>query len=84
MEANSCSWRGLGKCFVNVQLNRQTYRQVSLTVLKDLPTNVFLGQDFMDRHQNANIRLGGPQPTLHLGALQNIKTSTFVKLFKYL
>ena len=38
----------------------------------------------MARHKNVNIHFGGEIPTLHLGALQAIKTSTPVKLFEHL
>ena len=38
----------------------------------------------MDKHQNVNIHLGGPLPTLHLGALDAVKTSTPVRLFQHL
>ena len=58
--------------------------QVSFIVLKGLLTDVILGQDFMDKHQNVNIHLGGPLPTLRLGALDAVKTSTPVRLFQHL
>ena len=47
-------------------------------------TDVILGQDFMDKHQNVNIHLGGSLPTLRLGALGAVKTSTPVRLFQHL
>ena len=49
-----------------MKLNNQNYDQVSLKVLKGLLIDVILGQDFMHKHQNVNIHLGGPLPTLHL------------------
>ena len=54
------------------------------TVLKDLLTDVIIGQDFMDKHQNVNIHLGGPLPTLHLGGLEAVKMSTPIRLFQHL
>ena len=48
-------------------------------VLKGLPTDVILGQDFMNKHQNINIRIDGAQPTLHLG----LKILTPVLLFPH-
>ena len=38
----------------------------------------------MNKHQNVNIHFGGPLPTLHLGALQAVKTRTPVHLFEHL
>ena len=46
--------------------------------------DVILGQVFMFKHQIVNIHLGGPLPTLHLGALDAVKTSTPVRLFQHL
>ena len=81
---NGYTSKGVGKCVANVKLNKQNYDQVSFIVLKGLLTDVILGQDFMDKHQNVNIHLGGPLPTLHLGALDAVKTSTPVRLFQHL
>ena len=47
-------------------------------------TDAILGEDFMTRHKNVKIQFGREIPTLHQGALQAIKTSTFVKLFEHL
>ena len=57
---------------------------MSFTVLDDLFTDVILGQDFMNKHQNVNIHLGGPMPTLRLGTLQFVKTSIPIRLFEHL
>ena len=77
-------FKKLGKCAAEVKLNGQIYNQVSFTVLEDLLTDVILGQDFMNKNQNVNIYLGGPLPTLHLGALQAVMTRTPVRLFEHL
>ena len=63
LAVKSYSSKGLGKCTAEVKLNGQIYNQVSFTVLEDLLTDVILGQDFMNKHQNVNIHLGGPLPT---------------------
>ena len=84
LAVKSYSSKGLGKCAAEVKLNGQICNQVSFTVLEDLLTDVILGQDFMNKHQNVNVHLGGPLLTLHLGALQAVKTRTSVHLFEYL
>ena len=75
LAVKGCSSKGLGKCCVSVELNGQTYDNVSFTVLDDLFTDVILGQNFMNKH---------PMPTLHLGTLQSVKTSTPIRLFEHL
>ena len=55
-----------------------------MTVLKNLITDVILGRDFMTQHQSVNFYFGGIKPTLQLGALEAVKTSTPVKLFHHL
>ena len=76
--------KSLGMCQVNLKLLGQEYKNVSATVLKNLITDVILRRDFMTQHQNININFGGVKPTLQLGALEAVKTSTPVKLFQYL
>ena len=71
-------------CQVNLKLLGQEYKSVSVTVLTNLVTDVILGRDFMTQHQSINIHFGGVKPTLQLGALEAVKTSTLVKLFQYL
>ena len=76
--------KSLGRCKADVHLNGNEYKNIYFTVLDDILTDAILGQDFMARHKNVKIQFGGEIPTLHLGALQAIKTSTPVKLFKRL
>ena len=83
LAVKGCSSNGLGKCCANIELNGQTYDDVSFTVLDDLFTDVILGKNFMNKHQNVNIHLGGPILTLHLGTLQSVKTSP-IRLFEHL
>ena len=81
--SNSYS-KSLGMCQVNLKLLGQEYKNMSATVLKNLITDVILRRDFMTQHQSININFGGIKPTLQLGALEAVKTSTPVKLFQYL
>ena len=71
-------------CQVNLKLLGQEYKSVSVTVLKNLISDVILGRDFMTQHQSINIHFGGVKPTLQLGAVEAVKTSTPAKLFQYL
>ena len=71
-------------CKACIELNGRKYEEVVLTVLKDLLTDVILGQGFMQLHQSVKIHLGGAEPTLTLGVLQPIKTLAPVKLFDHL
>ena len=81
--SNSYS-KSLGICQVNLKLLDQEYKNVSVTVLKNLITDAILGRDFMTQHQSINIHFRGIKPTLQLNALEAVKTSTPVKLFQYL
>ena len=70
--SNSYS-KSLGMCQVNLKLLGQEYKSVSVTVLKNLITDVILGRDFMTQHQSINIHFEGVKPTLQLGALEAVK-----------
>ena len=67
--------KSLGTCQVNLDLLGQEYKSVSVTVQKNLITDVILGRDFMMRHQRINFHFGGVKPTLQLVALEAVKTS---------
>ena len=42
--------KSLGTCQVNLELLGQEYKSVSVTVLKNLITDVIMGRDFMTQH----------------------------------
>ena len=84
LAVKGCASPSLGMCKTCIELNDKKYEEVTLTVLKDLLTDVILGQDFMQLHQSVKIHFGGAEPTLTLGILQPIKTSAPVKLFEHL
>ena len=84
LAVKGCTSPSLGKSTAEVELNGFTYENVPFIVLNELITDVILGQDFMHKHQNVNIHFGGAMPTLHLGVLQTVKTSTPVHLFERL
>jgi len=46
--------------------------------------DVILGQDFMNKHENVNIHMGGPMLSFYVGALRIVKTLTPVRLFQHL
>ena len=83
LAVKGCIFRGIGKCLANIELNGQNYDDVSFTILEDLFTDVMLGQDFMSKHHNVNIHLGGPIPTFYPSTLQSVKTSSPVRLFEH-
>ena len=84
LAVKGCTSTCLKKCSVDIELNGQKYNKVSFTVLDNLLTDVILGQYFMRKHQNVNIREVGLMPTLYVGALQTVKTSTPVRFFEHL
>ena len=73
--------KSLRTCQVNLELLGQEHKSVSVTVLKNLITDIILGRDFLMQHQNINIHFGGVKPMIQLGALKVIKTSTPVSYF---
>ena len=70
-------------CEAIVKLHGE-YKNVCFTVLKDLLTDVVLGQDFMHRHESVNIHFGGTEAPLNLNALKALKTPHPPQLFQYL
>ena len=56
----------IGYCFVNINLNQRTYSSVRLGVLKDLCSDIILGQDFQKQHKSVIFEFGGTKPELKL------------------
>ena len=54
----------IGYCFVNINLNQRTYSSVRLGVLKDLCSDIILGQDFQKQHKSVIFEFGGTKPEL--------------------
>jgi len=84
LAAKGLNSQSLGTCEITVNLCGQVYGNVRVTVLKDLLTDVVLGQDFMQRHQNVNIHFGGSRPTLNLSVLRAAVPNAPVRLFEHL
>ena len=61
-----------------------TYRDVKLHVLKDLLTDVIVGQDILRLYDHVRFNFGGPRPSLFINALKCIKTNVVPRLFEYL
>ena len=49
----------LGYCEIDLKLNGHDYKNVRLSLLKDLCSDVILGHDFQKQHQHLKINLGG-------------------------
>ena len=86
LAVKGCDFHSVGFCNVSVVVDGRSYDNVKVVVLKDLLTDVIIGQDFMKQHESVNFHFGGSKPSLNLGAvgLPAIKTATPIELFKHL
>ena len=48
-----------GYCKIDLKLNGHDYKNVRLSLLKDLCSDVILGHDFQKQHQHLKFNLGG-------------------------
>ena len=64
MALTSLKTNVLGHCFTPVTLDQRTYPSVRLGVLKDLCSDIILGQDFQKEHKSVTIEFGGSKPEL--------------------
>lgn len=62
--ASSHISKTLGHCFVNLDVQNNSYTQFKLSVLPGLCAKVILGEDFMQLHESVNFDLKGPRPSL--------------------
>ena len=54
----------LGYCERDLKLNGHDYKNVRLSSLKNMCSDVILGHDFQKQHQHLKFNLGGPKPGL--------------------
>lgn len=64
MALTSLKTHVLGNCFVDIHLNEHMYSSIRLGVLKDLCSDIILGQDFQKEHKSVLIEFGGTKPEL--------------------
>lgn len=85
----SLTTKVLGHCYVDIELDHQSYSSVRLGVLRDLCSDIILGQDFQKKHKNVILEFGGsmsdlkvhnPSPVCALSAASIEEPSLFANL----
>ena len=66
MAQTTLSTNSIGYCIVDVTLKGNNYPSTHLSILKNLCSDIILGQDFQSRHQSVIIDYNGPKPDLQL------------------
>ena len=61
MALSTINTKILGYCEIDRKLNGHDYKNVRLSLLKDLCSDVILGHDFQKQHQHLKFNLGGDQ-----------------------
>ena len=84
LAVKGCFSQTIEACKATVELQQQKYLNFSFTVLKDLLTDVVLGQDFMNQHKAVSIHFVGTEPPLHLNVLKALKVTNPPLQFQYL
>ena len=64
MALNSLKSPIVGHCYVDITLNELLYPSCRLGMLKDLCSDIILGQDFQKEHKSVIIEYGGSKPDL--------------------
>ena len=62
MALNSLKSHIVGYCYVDITLNENVYPSCRLGILKDLCSDVILGQDFQKKYNSVIIKYGGFKP----------------------
>ena len=66
MAQTTLSTNSIGYCTVDVTLKGNNYPSTDLSILKNLCSDIILGQDFQSQHQSVIIDYNGPKPDLQL------------------
>ena len=75
MTSSSLSTQVRGYCVSTVTVEDRKYREVELSILPDLCTDVILGMPFLRRHEGITLELGGDEPELSICNLAQMKVS---------
>ena len=84
LAVKGCSFQTIGACKATVELQQRKYKNFSFTVLKDLLTDVVLGQDSMNQHKAVSIDFASTEPPLYLNVLKALNVTNLPLLFQYL
>jgi hypothetical protein len=83
MAASSLTMITTHKVYVNLSINDSMYRDVKLSVLKNLCHDIILGQDFLSLHKTVSINYGGRLENLSICSLMSqLTASTLFNLQK--
>lgn len=66
MALTSLTTKVLGHCYVNIKIGHHSYQSVRIGVLKDLCSDIILGQDFQKKLKSVVIEYGGKKPELKI------------------
>ena len=56
-----------GRCVVQMEVKKHTYKDLSLAVMQDLCADIILGHDFLQLHESVAVPFGGPRSSLICG-----------------
>lgn len=65
-----------GHCYVKLSYNGREYKNVRLSLLPDLCSDVILGHDFLKKHKELSIKFKGEEPPLSISAVSAAKVTS--------
>eukprot|EP00794_Sanderia_malayensis_P013431 gene13431-14811_t len=72
MATSSLTSKTTGSCSVNIHYQGQTYKNVRLTVMPGLCSDLILGLEFQSQHDSATFKYGGMKPPLSVCSLTTL------------
>ena len=70
---SSCTGEVIGLCEVTLSVKGDKYQRVKMSIMKDLVSEIVLGEDFMEEHSVVEFHFGGSKPPLVLSGLPPMK-----------
>ncbi|XP_020901303.1 uncharacterized protein LOC110239892 [Exaiptasia diaphana] len=72
MATSSLSTKTQGSCSVTINYQGQTYKDVHLSVMPELCSDLILGLDFQSQHDSVTFKYGGTKPPLSVCTLTTL------------
>ncbi|XP_072384754.1 uncharacterized protein [Diabrotica undecimpunctata] len=69
-----------GHCFVNLEINEHSYKNVKLSIIQDLCADVVIGHDLLKQHSSLEITFAGSKIPLVMDRIDNICSLAYLNI----
>ena len=76
MASTTLSMKIEGTCYVNLRIQNREYKNICLSVINNLCSDVIIGHDILENFKTVKIDFGGTEETLHVCSLSTMNVES--------